>query len=692
MSTADHVDAEGAGLGPLQAYEAVRRFARQAGPTALRLALHASIPQVLQGDLLHLLRLNFVDDGSASPVAEADVLFAPFTDDLGNGYYRFDAHARQHLLRELDVSFAGEQRERSVRVADFLLAYCERESRAERGETDAMYRSWLEVERWNALAFADPDAAAEQLAAALARHVDAAQTRARLRLGALARSLAQPLVRHHKLLVYAAGVQALQHGEIDEAQVLLARLGDQPLEVGTQVLPGAATLLAAAAPGRAEPKKARQAVETTAEPATGPVEDTPTPEPSSPPPAPAEPQRPKPAPPLAASGWLLSLVECEYSVYLSYSHADDEACFGWVRQFGKELERGMAAVLRGVKLPPLYWSGESGLVSGDLSAQMHERIGRAFALVIVVHDNYVQSEWALKELEYFVSVFGERGVRDRLYVIALSEPAMQLLAASRDWQRVMRPDQVWLPFFEDEQRDQPVPVYMGPQLVSPQFREKFLRLRADLVGKLRASMGSSVPERPVYPPMAPPEDRGGPDGGPRLEHERAQPGPARLYIESNRHELNLWQPLGERLRRHWSRLTAGSPDPGSVPALAPRGLPIEQIDQYPSLDDADGVVLLWGRKTADALVAQINKVENKLSPGRDAAPGIVAYLMPPQEITSDPVPAWGWQVLRIDARQDEALDVVDDEAELLMAFLRRVLERWRRRAADEAAPPAGRIS
>jgi len=161
----------------------------------------------------------------------------------------------------------------------------------------------------------------------------------------------------------------------------------------------------------------------------------------------------------------------------------------------------------------------------------------------------------------------------------------------------------------------------------------------------------------------------------------AQPPPlvVRIYIESNRNERTLWEPLGERIRRKWDEI-AREGVPGQLPALAlrPRGLPVDQIDSFPNLDDADGVVLLWGRKTSDALVAQINKVENKMAPGRDAAPGIVAYLIPPQQ-ASEPIPAWGWQVLRFDASDEQSIDVVDEERDELRHFLRKVLLRRQQR-------------
>jgi hypothetical protein len=169
----------------------------------------------------------------------------------------------------------------------------------------------------------------------------------------------------------------------------------------------------------------------------------------------------------------------------------------------------------------------------------------------------------------------------------------------------------------------------------------------------------------------------------RLAPPRVAPPPApqavRIYIESNRHERTLWEPLGLQIEQQWERVCQRLA-PGRQPPLSlrARGLPVEQIDAYPSLDDADGVVLLWGKKTSEALVAQINKVELKLAPGRDTAPGIVAYLMPPQA-SSEPVPAWGWQVLRFDARDEARIDVLADERTELERFLEKVFRRHQQR-------------
>jgi TIR domain len=508
------------------------------------------------------------------------------------------------------------------------------------------------------------------------------------------------------------------------------------------------------------------------------------------------------------------IADCEFTAFISYAHADDDLCLGWITQFRNELDRGLQAAMRGTRLPPLHMSGENGPVAGVLSDELVKRIEASFAMVIVVADNYVQSDWCLKELAYFKTLFGDQGFRERLYIVALSEAAIFKISASAAWRELMPSnEQVWLPFFDPVDRDKCINVYMGRSVVAPEFRAPFERLRGDFAGKLRQSVqaigaNAAAPADAVIPDAAPapaptlaakllfgfvppacaaataaaaqalvqqgvgvrqltqdvvfsdfaellqadslvlPFDdnalmmtslaagghlqvqreawlkKGKPadnlyllDLRERLPLPRDWQGGAayvatlnvapvnlqalaaalqpaatpslapaqgvRLYIESNSNERTLWEPLGEQIRRKWDRVCSQIA-PGRVPPLSlrARGLPVDQLDRYPSLDDADGVVLLWGRKTPDTLMAQINKVENKMPFGRDAAPGIVAYLMPPQP-TADPLPAWGWQVLRFNAADAEGINVVAEENDELERFLKKVFER--RVLRDEVA-------
>jgi hypothetical protein len=217
--------------GPLRAYELVMAFAARRGEAALRLAMHAALPQVLRAELLHLIRLNFLPEGAHDLAVEADVLFAPFCEDIGNGYYCFAGNARLQLLQGLDPAYREESIARSVQVARFMLDYLEHERRNVRAVGDRLHSDWIDVERWSALAFAEPALAAGQLAAALAHATASDDVAARVRVGGLASALAAPLVRFGELLTYAEGVEALQAGDHDQAIRLFGAIPDRELEV-----------------------------------------------------------------------------------------------------------------------------------------------------------------------------------------------------------------------------------------------------------------------------------------------------------------------------------------------------------------------------------------------------------------------------------------------------------------------------
>jgi TIR domain len=500
--------------------------------------------------------------------------------------------------------------------------------------------------------------------------------------------------------------------------------------------------------------------------------------------------------------------ECDYTAFISYAHADDDLCMGWITQFRNELDRGLSAKLRGVRLPPLHLSGDNGPVGGVLSDELIKRVDASFAMIIVVGDNYVQSTWCLKELAYFKRLFGDQGFRDRLYILALSQTAIFKITASPDWQALMPTDeQVWMPFFDPIERDKCLKVYMSPNVVSNEFGTLFERLRNDFADKVKETVDAPAAAKAspaaaptvaatkpasgaapsiqlgfVAPASAPqtlsamqalaeqglaarqltqdvvfsdfaelvaadclvlPFDDNplmltslAPGGHLQVQREawlkkgksadkllwldlrerlplprdwqggaayvatlnvaplqlpalinslKPKPvttdggaGPVssvRLYIESNGNERTLWEPMGAQIRRKWE-VICNQMAPGRTPPLSllPRGLPVDQLDHHRNLDDADGVVLLWGRKTPDTLLAQIDNVEKKMAFGQEPAPGIVAYLMPPQP-TADPLPAWGWQVLRFNASDEQRIDVLDGDGDELDRFLKKVFVR-----------------
>jgi hypothetical protein len=376
--------------------------------------------------------------------------------------------------------------------------------------------------------------------------------------------------------------------------------------------------------------------------------------------------------------------DCAYSAFVSYSNDDNKSWYRWVSKFTRELEQVLGGRARVKDVPPLFFGDDTLAVAGRLSDTLKTAVSKSFAMVIVVHDNYAQSDWCLKELQYFRDAFGDEGFRDRLYIVAMSEGAMRVVEKRDIWKQLCpNDDQVWLQFFQSDKRGAPVDVYQGMEdgkgLLSNEFLKPFDQLVADLAAKISRSanmaaarseasdnVGLLHPGPPSMDAMPPTSADGEPDCD-----------AVRIYIESNQNERLLWKPLGEQIKKKWDKLVAGRQ---IAPPLfvRPRGLPIDDIERHPRLDDADGVVLFWGKKEPRSLLSQINKVEDRLH-GRDVAPCIVAYLMPPQPDPKAPIVSWAWDVLRFEAETAEGIDVVPDDTSELDAFLQRILERSSKR-------------
>jgi hypothetical protein len=153
------------------------------------------------------------------------------------------------------------------------------------------------------------------------------------------------------------------------------------------------------------------------------------------------------------------LNECRYSACISYASADDQATDGWIGSFselfGKQLRNRLGRL--GVRQPQdIFVSGQTGPVFGSLPNSALRAIEDSYAMVIVVFNAYVRSDWSLKEVDHFRNAFGADGMRDRLHVVALSKSAMEEMAARPEWTRLMPPDQQWIPFYREDNVDVPV--------------------------------------------------------------------------------------------------------------------------------------------------------------------------------------------------------------------------------------------
>lgn len=371
----------------------------------------------------------------------------------------------------------------------------------------------------------------------------------------------------------------------------------------------------------------------------------------------------------------------KHSAFLSYAHDDDTAWAGWITNFNTELNRMLPPRLHGIDVPNAHLSSKNGPIAGPLNEELRKNVAASFAMILFVHDNYLSSEWCLHELEYFKELFGDDGFRERFFVIALSASAIKELTSRPQWKRVCPfEDQVWMPFYDDDETDIPMDIYADNTrdkqvIVANAFWRRFLRVREALAKKIRATVEREQ-RAPSYPDVAPATAR-----SVALPEDELL---VRVYIEGNKEQETYWESLGAQVVASWGEVVATMQIEPQL-YLRPTGLQMTEIDQRPVLDDADGVVLLWGKKTPDSLAAQINKVEPKLS-GPNYAPGVVAYVMDGPNDTRSTESVGNWHVVRFAPAPGGGVAVLAEDAPALKAFLTSVLERKRKRLNGRASP------
>lgn len=446
-------------LSPLQAYQAVLGFAARRGETALRLALHAALPQVLRPELLHLLRLNFLPEAPDHRTAEADVLFAPFCAALGNGYYRFDRNARQHLLTQLDPAYAEEPVLRSRQVADFLLAWCQRQEQTPSAGEDPLYAAFLDVERWVALAFADPHTAAQQLALAVREVSEAGPVAARLRLGGLAAALSTPLAGYGKLLAYAAGLDALNLGDAAKARDFLEPLGNQELKVGEIVLRSPQGLLEQILPR--EPPRRRS-----------PLRDKGS-----------EAGNASPQPPRAAETAPLQAPTGTFDLFVSCTAGEAMAVASLIAHLAARLGNLLGR-------PARIWRDERLLLAKRVDDSIVQAIRSSRVFLAIVSKAYVDSEQCQQELQAYLEVPQRSGPPEIFPVETMPTERHRWHPALSD--RISL--RLWNPSTEGEGwRPVPDPAFGNDDV---NYWEKLNRLARDIAAVLReptAQAGSGEP-------------------------------------------------------------------------------------------------------------------------------------------------------------------------------------------------------
>ena len=175
------------------------------------------------------------------------------------------------------------------------------------------------------------------------------------------------------------------------------------------------------------------------------------------------------------------------SVFFSYAGADDEAFGGWIELFRKRLQPALKGRLRNaVHLDEVHSYLSNGAIAGELDRELNSRIAGSAAMVVFVHANYLDSEACRRELEIFCGTFGAEGLDDRLFIVAMSQEAIEKLFKSEHWGRIFGTrQQVWIDFINPDSNGKPLPIYLETNdrtmIVSAKFQNQLDRLLDGMV-------------------------------------------------------------------------------------------------------------------------------------------------------------------------------------------------------------------
>ncbi|MDB9529065.1 formylglycine-generating enzyme family protein [Oscillatoria sp. CS-180] len=195
----------------------LQNFIDQFGQPHLDLAYHAAFPMALTPDLIYRLWAHFRSDVQGRPlnipwVAVADVMLAPFCNEVGLDLYEMDADIRADLLLQLQMdSRFGAVRQREL--ANFLLTYYQS---SQLYSDDPDVKELAQIQRWMAMAQTQPT----QVVKELARNAVSVQGHDEAEWGRMAGIMAGlplPDEEAQTLLHYVRGMATLMQGQQSSA-------------------------------------------------------------------------------------------------------------------------------------------------------------------------------------------------------------------------------------------------------------------------------------------------------------------------------------------------------------------------------------------------------------------------------------------------------------------------------------------
>ncbi|MEH2180877.1 WD40 repeat domain-containing protein, partial [Nostoc sp.] len=208
----------------------IESFSKRFGEPHFYLTCHAAFPLALTPDLLYRLWANFQQDVNSNLlnipwIAVADLLLSNLCNEVGYELYEIDWAIRNELLNQLKNNPCFGQ-QRILELSDFLLAYMQEQLNSSNPDT----RDFAQVQKWTALAYAQPHEAAREIASNLAS-LNIEDGSEWIRLTSLVETLADPLAGYEPLLVYVSGMKSFARGNVTEAKNLLSQVMDSKDEI-----------------------------------------------------------------------------------------------------------------------------------------------------------------------------------------------------------------------------------------------------------------------------------------------------------------------------------------------------------------------------------------------------------------------------------------------------------------------------
>jgi len=149
--------------------------------------------------------------------------------------------------------------------------------------------------------------------------------------------------------------------------------------------------------------------------------------------------------------------ECQYSLFISYAHRDNSANNSWVTNLKEAVYFRLDNLERSITKKEIHFSELNGPVAGETGAELDDRIGKSFAILLVVGPQYASSGWCENELTYFEQRLGEEGIKSRLLIAVMTDKALELVQAGTMWKRLVAPNQLlWVRMYHPSDPKKPL--------------------------------------------------------------------------------------------------------------------------------------------------------------------------------------------------------------------------------------------